>query len=43
MKFRLGRDAKVNHIHVSLGGNLVRQYTSVDYTDRGGECEAYGL
>jgi Fe-S cluster assembly protein SufD len=40
---RLGRDAKVIHVQVTLGGDLVRQYTSVDYTDRGGECEAYGL
>jgi Fe-S cluster assembly protein SufD len=43
VKFRLGRDAKVTHIQVALGGDLVRQYTSVDYTDRGGEWEGYGL
>jgi len=43
VKFRLGRDAVVTHVQVSLGGDLVRQYTSVDYADRGGECEAYGL
>jgi len=43
LKFRLGRDAKVKHVQVSLGGDLVRQYVSVDYADRGGECEAYGL
>jgi Fe-S cluster assembly protein SufD len=43
LKIRLGRDAKVLHVQVTLGGDLVRQYTSVDYTDRGGECEAYGL
>jgi Fe-S cluster assembly protein SufD len=43
LKFRLGRDAKLVHIQVSLGGDLVRQYTSVDYTDRGGEAELYGL
>jgi Fe-S cluster assembly protein SufD len=43
VRFRLGRDAKVTHIQVTLGGDLVRQYTSVEYTDRGGECEAYGL
>src|SRR6266545_298944 len=35
VKFRLGRDAKLVHIQVSLGGDLVRQYLSVDYTDRG--------
>jgi Fe-S cluster assembly protein SufD len=43
LRFRLGRDAKVTHIQVTLGGDLVRQYTSVEYTGRGGECEAYGL
>jgi Fe-S cluster assembly protein SufD len=43
VKFRLGRDARVTHVQVALGGNLVRQYTSVDYTGRGGEAEAYGL
>ena len=43
VKFRLGRDAKLVHIQVSLGGDLVRQYLSVDYTDRGGEAELYGL
>jgi Fe-S cluster assembly protein SufD len=43
VKFRLGRDARVVHVQVALGGDLVRQYTSVDYTGRGGECEAYGL
>ena len=43
LKFRLGRDAKLVHIQVSLGGDLVRQYVSVDYTDRGGEAELYGL
>src|SRR5947209_6488583 len=43
VKFRLSRDAKLVHIQVSLGGDLVRQYLSVDYTDRGGEAELYGL
>jgi Fe-S cluster assembly protein SufD len=43
IKFRLGRDAKVVHVQVSLGGDLVRQFTSVDYTGRGGEAELYGL
>ncbi|HLL67745.1 MAG TPA: Fe-S cluster assembly protein SufD [Micromonosporaceae bacterium] len=43
VNLRLGRDAQVLHVQVTLGGDLVRQYTSVDYTDRGGECEAYGL
>jgi len=43
VRFRLGRDAKVTHIQVTLGGDLLRQYTSVDYAGRGGDCEAYGL
>jgi Fe-S cluster assembly protein SufD len=43
LRFRIGRDAKVTHVQVTLGGDLVRQYTSVDYTGRGGEIEAYGL
>jgi Fe-S cluster assembly protein SufD len=43
VKFRLGRDAKVTHVQVALGGDLVRQYTSVEYTDRGGEAELYGV
>ncbi|ASW55918.1 Fe-S cluster assembly protein SufD [Plantactinospora sp. KBS50] len=43
LKVRLGRDAKIIHVQVSLGGDLVRQYTSVEYTGRGGEAELYGL
>ncbi|MFG2037166.1 Fe-S cluster assembly protein SufD [Dactylosporangium sp. NPDC048998] len=43
LRFRLGRDARVTHVQVTLGGDLVRQYTSVDYTGRGGEIDAYGL
>nr|BFE62370.1 Fe-S cluster assembly protein SufD [Dactylosporangium thailandense] len=43
VRFRLGRDARVTHVQVTLGGDLVRQYTSVDYTGRGGEIDAYGL
>ncbi|MFI0795105.1 Fe-S cluster assembly protein SufD [Micromonospora rubida] len=43
LRVRLGRDAKVVHIQVSLGGDLVRQYTSVEYTGRGGEAELYGV
>ncbi len=42
LRFRLGRDAKVIHVQVTLGGDLVRQYTSVEYTGRGGEAELYG-
>jgi Fe-S cluster assembly protein SufD len=43
LKVKLGRDAKVIHVQVSLGGDLVRQYTSVEYTGRGGEAELYGV
>ncbi len=43
LKFRLGRDARLTHVQVSLGGDLVRQYVSVEYADRGGEAELYGL
>jgi Fe-S cluster assembly protein SufD len=43
VRFRLGRDAKVTHIQVTLGGDVVRQYTSVDFTGRGGEIDAFGL
>jgi Fe-S cluster assembly protein SufD len=43
VRFRLGRDARVTHLQVSLGGDLVRQYVSVEYTGRGGEAELYGL
>jgi Fe-S cluster assembly protein SufD len=43
LRFRVGRDAKVTHVQVALGGDLVRQFTSVDYTARGGEAELYGL
>ncbi|MFE9693982.1 Fe-S cluster assembly protein SufD [Micromonospora sp. NPDC005806] len=43
LKIRLGRDARVVHVQVTLGGDLVRQYTSVEYGDRGGEAELYGL
>ncbi len=43
VRFRVGRDAKVTHVQVALGGDLVRQYTSVEYAGRGGEAELYGL
>lgn len=43
LRLRVGRDARVIHVHVSLGGDLVRQYTSVEYTARGGDVEAWGL
>lgn len=43
VRIRTGRDARVTHIQVTLGGDLVRQYISVGYAGRGGEVEAYGL
>ncbi|MET7962930.1 Fe-S cluster assembly protein SufD [Micromonospora zamorensis] len=43
IQVKLGRDARVVHIQVSLGGDLVRQFTSVEYTGRGGEAELYGV
>ncbi|WP_018350731.1 Fe-S cluster assembly protein SufD [Longispora albida] len=43
VKFRVGRDAKVTHVQVTLGGDLVRQYTSAEYTGRGGDVEAFGV
>ena len=43
LKVRLGRDARLVHVQVALGGDLVRQYTSVEYADRGGDAELYGL
>ena len=43
LKVRLGRDARVTHVQVTLGGDLVRQFTSVDYAGRGGDAELFGL
>ncbi|MEU8607028.1 Fe-S cluster assembly protein SufD [Actinoplanes sp. NPDC048791] len=43
LKFKVGRDAKVVHVQVSLGGSLLRQFASVEYAGRGGEAELYGL
>jgi Fe-S cluster assembly protein SufD len=43
IKFRVGRDARVSHVQVSLGGSLLRQFTSVEYAGRGGEAELWGL
>jgi Fe-S cluster assembly protein SufD len=43
VKLKVGRDAKAIHVQVTLGGDLVRQFTSVEYAGRGGEAELYGL
>jgi Fe-S cluster assembly protein SufD len=40
---RVGRDARLVHVQVALGGDLVRQYTTVEYAGRGGDAELYGL
>jgi Fe-S cluster assembly protein SufD len=40
---RLASDARLHHVAVSLGGDLVRQYTSVEYAGRGGDAEALGI
>ena len=43
VKILTGRDARVTHIQVTLGGDLVRQYLSVGYAGRGGDVTAHGL
>ncbi|MFC7528839.1 Fe-S cluster assembly protein SufD [Actinoplanes sp. GCM10030250] len=43
VKIRVGKDARVQHVQVTLGGDLVRQFTSVEYTGRGGDAELWGL
>jgi Fe-S cluster assembly protein SufD len=40
---RLGRDAKISHTVVTLGGDLVRIVPSVTYAGRGGDAELNGL
>jgi len=42
-KIRLGRDARLRHIVVTLGGSLVRMSNTVEYADRGGDAELLGL
>ena len=43
IKFQVGKDARISHVQVALGGDLVRQTTSVEYTGRGGDAELWGL
>jgi Fe-S cluster assembly protein SufD len=43
VKFRVGRDARITHVQAALGGDLVRQFTSVEYSGRGGDAELWGL
>jgi Fe-S cluster assembly protein SufD len=42
-RLRLGRDARISHVSVSLGGDVVRQFTTVNYTGRGGDAQAFGI
>lgn len=41
-RISVGRDATLKHIVVSLGGDIVRVTTSVDYRDEGGNVELLG-
>jgi Fe-S cluster assembly protein SufD len=43
IKFRVGRDAHATHVQVTLGGSLIRQFTSVEYAGRGGQADLWGL
>ncbi|MGN7148321.1 Fe-S cluster assembly protein SufD [Arthrobacter sp. SAFR-179] len=40
---KIGRDAKLKHVMVSLGGDLVRVTPSARFTAPGGEAELFGL
>ncbi len=40
---RVGRDARLRHITVSLGGDLVRIHPVVEYAGPGGDAELLGL
>ena len=40
---RVGRDARVKHVNVTFGGDLVRLYTHLEYAGAGGEAEMLGL
>jgi Fe-S cluster assembly protein SufD len=40
---RVGRDAELRHIAVSLGGDVVRASTSADYRGTGGSVEMLGV
>ncbi len=40
---RLGRDATVQHVAVTLGGDLVRLVTTCAYEQQGGDFEALGV
>ena len=40
---RVGRDARVRHVVVTLGGDVVRLLPTVTYAGPGGDAELYGL
>lgn len=40
---KVGRDAKVKHVVINLGGNLLRTTPSARYTSTGGDVEMLGL
>jgi Fe-S cluster assembly protein SufD len=40
---RIGRDARLRHVAVTLGGDLVRLFTRVNYDGPGGDAEMLGL
>ncbi|CAM3258506.1 Fe-S cluster assembly protein SufD [Stackebrandtia soli] len=42
-KVRIGRDAAVTHVSVTLGGDVVRQYLSAEFAGPGGSIDAFGL
>lgn len=42
-RIRVGRDARVRHVAVTLGGDLVRVHPVVEYAAPGGEAELLGL
>ncbi|MEV0647088.1 Fe-S cluster assembly protein SufD [Phytomonospora sp. NPDC050363] len=42
-KARLGRDASLTHISVSVGGDLVRQYVSAEFAGPNASIDAYGV
>jgi Fe-S cluster assembly protein SufD len=42
-RLNLGRDARIKHVVVTLGGDVVRIIPSVNYTAPGGDAELIGL
>lgn len=42
-KARLERDARLTHVSVTLGGDLVRQFVSAEFAGPGAEFEAFGI